>query len=150
MGKITAILQAAQERAKEMNLSYEGALYPNEAYELLQSAPGAKLVDVRTRAELDWVGGVPGSIVVEWTTYPGMKPNPHFINQLEQQVEKESLVIFLCRSGVRSHHAASAAVQVGYTDCYNILGGFEGDRNSENRRNILNGWRAEGLPWEQS
>ena len=150
MGKITTILQAAQERAKEMNLSYEGALYPNEAYDLLQSAPGAKLVDVRTRAELDWVGGVPGAITIEWTTYPGMKPNPHFLTQLEQQVDKESLVIFLCRSGVRSHQAASAAVQAGYADCYNILGGFEGDKNAENRRNILNGWRAEGLPWEQS
>ena len=150
MGQITAILQAAQERAKEMNLSYEGTLYPNEAYELLQSAPGAKLVDVRTRAELDWVGGVPGAVAVEWALYPGMKTNPNFISQLEQQVDKESLVIFLCRSGVRSHHAATPATQAGFSDCYNVLGGFEGDRNADNQRNILNGWRAEGLPWEQS
>jgi len=149
MGKITAILQAAQERAKEMNLSYEGSLYPNEAYELLQSAPGAKLVDVRTRAELDWVGTVPGSIAVEWLNYPGMKPNPNFLIQLEQQVDKESLVIFLCRSGVRSHHAATAATAAGFSDCYNVLGGFEGDKNANNQRNTLNGWRAEGLPWEQ-
>ena len=98
MGKITAILQAAQQRAKEMNLSYEGALYPDEAYEILQSAPGAKLVDVRTRAELDWVGRVPGAVEIEWATYPGMKPNPHFIAQLEQQIDKEALVIFICRS----------------------------------------------------
>jgi len=149
MGKITAILQAAQERAKEMNLSYEGALYPNEAYEILQSAPGAKLVDVRSRAELDWVGGVPDSIAIEWATYPGMKPNPHFIAQLEQQVNKESLIIFLCRSGARSHHAAVAATQAGYSDCYNVLEGFEGDRDAENHRNVLGGWRAAGLPWEQ-
>jgi len=150
MGKITAILQAAQERAKEMNLPYEGTLYPNEANDLLQSAPGAKLVDVRSRAELDWVGSVPNSIAIEWAIYPGMKPNPHFLSQLEQQVDKESLVIFLCRSGVRSHHAAVAATQAGYSDCYNVLGGFEGDRNADNQRNTLNGWRAEGLPWEQS
>src|SRR3990167_3305947 len=62
MGKITAILQAAQQRAKEMNLSYEGALYPGEAYEILRSAPGAKLVDVRTRGELDWVGRAPNAV----------------------------------------------------------------------------------------
>ncbi|MDH4234669.1 MAG: rhodanese-like domain-containing protein [Gallionella sp.] len=149
MGKITAILQAAQERRKELNLSYEGALYPKEAYEILQSAPGAKLVDVRTRAELDWVGSVPDAISIEWATYPGMKPNPHFIAQLEQQVDKESLVIFLCRSGVRSHHAAVAATQAGYSDCYNLLEGFEGDRSADNQRNTLGGWRVAELPWEQ-
>ena len=149
MGKITAILQAAQERAKEMNLPYEGALLPAEAYDLLQSAPGAKLVDVRSRAELDWVGGVPNAVMIEWASYPGMKLNPNFISQLEQQVDKESLVIFLCRSGIRSHHAAAAATQVGFSDCYNILGGFEGDRNSEKQRNTVNGWRLAGLPWEQ-
>ena len=150
MGKITAILQAAQERAKEMNLSYEGALYPDEAYEILQSAPGAKLVDVRTRAELDWVGRVPGAVEIEWATYPGMKPNPHFITQLEQQIDKEALVIFICRSGVRSNAAAAFATQAGYSDCYNVLEGFEGEKNADGHRNTLGGWRVSELPWEQS
>ena len=150
MGKITAILQAAQQRAKEMNLSYEGALYPDEAYEILQSAPGAKLVDVRTRAELDWVGRVPGAVEIEWATYPGMKPNPHFITQLEQQIDKEALVIFICRSGVRSNAAAAFATQAGYSDCYNVLEGFEGEKNADGHRNTLGGWRVSELPWEQS
>ena len=149
MGKITAILQAAQQRAKEMNLSYEGALYPAEAYEILQSAPGARLVDVRSRAELDWVGYVPGAVEIEWATYPNMKTNPHFIAQLEQQVEKEALVMFLCRSGMRSHHAAALATQAGHSDCYNVLEGFEGDMDDNQHRNTLGGWRAAGLPWEQ-
>jgi rhodanese-related sulfurtransferase len=149
MGNITSILQTAQDRSKSLKLSYEGALLPQEAYQLLQLAPAAKLVDVRTRAELDWVGGVPGAILIEWANYPGMKPNQHFIAQLEQQVDKESLVIFLCRSGVRSHHAAAAATLAGYTDCFNVIGGFEGDKNSDKRRNTLNGWRVAGLPWEQ-
>ena len=43
---------------RDLNLPYEGALYPAEAYEIQQSAPGAKLVDVRSRAELDWVGRI--------------------------------------------------------------------------------------------
>ena len=150
MGKITAILQTAQQRAKEMNLPYEGALLPDEAYEILQSAPGAILVDVRTRAELDWVGHISDAIDIEWATYPGMKPNPNFIAQLEQQVNKESLVIFLCRSGVRSHAAAAAATKAGFSDCYNVLEGFEGDMDSESHRNTIGGWRVAGLPWEQS
>lgn len=149
MGKITAILQAAQQRAKDMNLPYEGALLPKEAYELLKSAPGAKLVDVRSRAEIDWVGRIPGAVEIEWATYPGMRPNPHFIAQLEQQVEKEALVIFICRSGPRSGAAAAAATQAGYADSYNLLEGFEGDKNGENHRSTLNGWRVAGLPWEQ-
>lgn len=150
MGKISEILHAAQERAKEMGLPYEGALYPDEAYEILQSAPGSKLVDVRTRAELDWVGCIPGAAHIEWVTYPGMKPNPHFLAQMEQQVDRESLLLFICRSGMRSHHAAAAATQNGFSDCYNVLEGFEGDMDSENHRNTITGWRIAGLPWEQS
>lgn len=149
MGKITAILQTAQQRAKDMNLPYEGALLPVEANEIMNTAPGAKLVDVRTRAEIDWVGRIPGAVEVEWLTYPGMRPNPNFMAQLEQQVEKEALVMFICRSAARSHSAAMAATQAGFGDCYNVLEGFEGDKNSENHRNTVGGWRAAGLPWEQ-
>ena len=150
MGKITEILSAAQQRGKEMNLPYAGALTPEEAYELMQSAPGAKLVDVRTRAELDWVGHVPGAESIEWALYPGMRNNPNFLAQLEQQIDKEALVMFICRSAARSHSAAIAATQAGYTDCYNVLEGFEGDKDAEEHRGTLNGWRATGLPWEQS
>ena len=150
MGKITGILQDAQQRARELNLPYEGALYPAEAYEVMQSAPGAKLVDVRSRAELDWIGRVANCVEIEWATYPGMKRNPHFIAQLEHRVDKEALVIFLCRSGVRSHHAAIAATNAGYSDCYNVLEGFEGEMDAVKHRNSTGGWRAAGLPWEQS
>jgi rhodanese-related sulfurtransferase len=150
MGKITEILKAAQQRAQELSLPYEGALTPKEAHELLRSAPGAKLVDVRTRAELDWVGRIPGAVEIEWATYPGMNQNPNFLSALEQQVDKEALVMFLCRSGQRSHAAAMVATQAGFADCYNILEGFEGDKSPLNQRNSMSGWRIHGLPWEQS
>ncbi|HCJ50588.1 MAG: rhodanese [Gallionellales bacterium CG03_land_8_20_14_0_80_55_15] len=150
MGEITSILQAAQQRAKDKNLPYQGALYPDEAQKLLQSAPGTQLVDVRCRAELDWVGRVPGAVEIEWMTYPGMKANPNFIAAMEQQVDKESLVLFLCRSGARSHAAASAATAAGFTASYNVLEGFEGDPDGALHRNTINGWRAAGLPWVQS
>ena len=149
MGTITAILERAQQRAKEMDLPYEGALLPAEAFTLLQEAPGVKLVDVRSRAEWDWVGRIPGAIEIEWQTYPGMRTNPDFLTYLESQVDTEALVMFLCRSGGRSHQAAATATEAGYLDCYNILEGFEGDKDATGHRSAKGGWKAAGLPWVQ-
>ncbi len=150
MGQISAILAQAQARAKQNNLLYSGALTPTEAYQILQLAPGAKIVDVRSKAELDFVGRIPGAIEIEWASYPGMVLNPNFMAALQQQVDKESLVMFLCRSGARSHSAAIAAEQAGYNEVYNILEGFEGDKDLNKHRNSTGGWRAAKLPWEQS
>ncbi|MGZ8256414.1 MAG: rhodanese-like domain-containing protein [Gallionella sp.] len=150
MTTISATLATAQARAKQANAPYQGALTPAEAHFILQSAPSAKLVDVRTRAELDWVGRIAGAVEIEWLTYPSMKANEHFLTHLAQQVEKEALVLFICRSGGRSNAAATAATQLGYTTCYNVLEGFEGDLDSHKQRNKTSGWRAAGLPWMQS
>src|SRR5215212_9349706 len=102
MADLSEILKAAQARARERGLPYEGALLPAEAQALLEQQPGAKLVDVRSRAELDFVGRVPGSVEIEWKTYPGMQPNPKFVEQLKAQVPTDAVVMFLCRSGGRS------------------------------------------------
>ncbi len=150
MGRITEILNVAQTRAKEMKLPYEGALMPDEAYEIMKIAPGATLVDVRSRAELDFVGRIPGAVEIELMTYPGMKINPNFMAAMSQQVDKEALLMFICRNGGRSHNAAQVATQAGHLDCYNVLAGFEGDANAEKHRSVLNGWKVLGLPWEQS
>ena len=149
MGKLSDILALSQQRAKDLKLPYEGALTPQEAHEVLQLAPGAKLVDVRSRAELEFVGRIPGAVEIEWLDYPARKPNPDFLAQLKHQVDHESLVMFLCRSGGRSHAAATAATQMGYPDCYNILEGFEGDKDAQGHRNTIGGWRHTGLPWNQ-
>jgi rhodanese-related sulfurtransferase len=147
---ISAILDAAQARASDRKLPYVGALLPTEAYALLQNAPGAKLVDVRTRAEWDYVGRVPGAVQIEWQRYPNGQPNPDFLVELQAQVDPEALVMFLCRSGARSHAAASAAMAAGYTQAFNVLEGFEGDKDQHGHRNSVGGWRVAGLPWIQS
>lgn len=149
MGKLSEILALAQKRARELGLPYEGALTPREAHEVLQLAPGARLVDVRTRPELDFVGRIPGAIEIEWQFYPGYALNTHFMAELKQQVDPESLVMFICRSGHRSHRAASLATEAGFPDCYNVLEGFEGDRNARGQRGRVGGWRAADLPWQQ-
>jgi rhodanese-related sulfurtransferase len=150
MGKLSDLLALAQKRARELGLPYEGALTPAEAYEVLQLAPGAKLVDVRTRAELDFVGRIPGAVEIEWQFYPGFALNPHFLDELKRQVSHESLLLFICRSGHRSHRTAALATEAGFPDCYNVLEGFEGDRDARGQRGKVGGWRAAGLPWQQS
>lgn len=146
---INEILGAARERAERLGLPYAGALLPKEAFEIWKSAPGARLVDVRTRAEWDYVGRIPGAAEIEILTYPGNRPNDSFLLELQQQVDKESLVMFICRSGGRSHNAAAIATGVGYRACYNVLEGFEGDKDPQGHRNSLGGWRVAGLPWTQ-
>jgi rhodanese-related sulfurtransferase len=140
--------QAAAERAKKMGLPYAGALLPKEAHALMQA--GAKLVDVRTKPELAYVGRIPGSLAVEWQTYPGNRENPEFIGELAAAAGKDAPVMFICRSGARSHSAAEAATRAGWREAYNVLEGFEGDKDAEQHRNTVGGWRKAGLPWTQS
>ena len=147
MAKESEIHDKARQRARDMSLNYEGALAPAEAHALQKA--GATLVDVRSLAELDFVGRIPGSVEIEWKSYPGMKPNPDFVQQLIQKVPQSAKVMFICRSGGRSHDAALAALQAGY-QAYNVLEGFEGDRDAGGHRNTVGGWRAAGLPWTQS
>ena len=149
MSSLSNILNRARERATQQGFNFSGEVTPTEAFQLLQEAQGAVIVDVRTRAERDWVGRVPGAIEIDWVEYPEMTRNPNFITEMRRQVDPDALVLFLCRSGVRSRGAASAAIEAGYTAAYNILEGFEGDKNAQNHRGCLGGWRFHGLPWYQ-
>jgi rhodanese-related sulfurtransferase len=150
METTAAILEKAQQRADEMELPYKGALLPAEAYQVLQESAGAQLVDIRTHAELDWVGRIPDAKEIELRSYPGMQPNADFLAQLNRQVDKSLPVLFICRSGSRSNQAAIMATQTGFNNCYNILEGFEGDRDESGHRGQVGGWKAAGLPWIQS
>lgn len=150
MISLTDLLRLAHERAEKMQLPYAGALTPQEAFSVLQQAPGARIVDVRTRAELDWVGRIPGALELEWNSYPGSVPNPQFLPHLMKQADNEALIMFICRSGARSHNAAMAASAAGLSACYNVLEGFEGDKDAHGHRGKTGGWRHAGLPWVQS
>ena len=149
MGRLSDLLALARARSEAAGADYAGALTPKEAHEVLQLAPGAKLIDVRTHAELEWVGRVPGAIWIEWNTWPSGERNPNFEAQLKRQVDPEAVVLFLCRSGARSHNAALLARQAGYTAAYNVLEGFEGDKDARDQRGHIGGWRHAGLPWAQ-
>jgi rhodanese-related sulfurtransferase len=141
----------AAARARAAALPYAGAVTPREAYELLQQAPAARLVDVRTNAERYWVGQAalpPGQhAAVEWNSWPSGVANPQFIEQLCAVAAKDDVLLFLCRSGVRSRHAATLATQHGFSNAFDILEGFEGDKDAEGHRKNVGGWCKAGLPW---
>lgn len=144
MSTLETILNAAAQRADEKSLPYAGELTPQEAFSALQQK-ACILVDVRTQAELDLVGRVPNAHHIEWAVYPNMAPNPDFAAQLSN-IDKRQSIIFMCRTGGRSHNAAVVAQQLGYT-AYNMLEGFEGAANEQKQRTLVNGWRHAGLPW---
>lgn len=127
---------------------YAGDISPELACRWWQSGQ-AVLVDVRTDAELAWVGFVPGAAHVPWKLWPGMALNPNFDDALRQAVPAGQKVVMLCRSGVRSIGSSRRATELGF-EAYNILEGFEGDPDAAGHRGVLAGWRKRGLPWRQN
>jgi rhodanese-related sulfurtransferase len=142
---------------KNNSLGYAGDITPTEAWQRLKENAGAVLIDVRTAEEWAYVGVVNLDTIdgqayfVPWAFFPAMTANPNFINQVKEQAcpTTDTPLLFLCRSGVRSVHAARALSEAGFTACYNILGGFEGDLDEHGHRSHTNGWKVDGLPWRQ-
>ncbi|KAF1046211.1 rhodanese-like domain-containing protein [Xylophilus sp.] len=126
---------------------YAGDVTPETAWQWVQSG-AAVLVDVRTDAERDWVGFVPGAVPLAWKRYPAMDLNPDFDAGIAAAVPAGTKAVLLCRSGVRSVAAARRAAELG-VEAYNILEGFEGDADAQAHRNTRGGWRWRGLPWQQ-
>jgi rhodanese-related sulfurtransferase len=149
MSKRDQIIAGARLRAP--GEPYAGAVTPAEAYALLQADPNIKLIDVRTNAERDWVGrpAVPEAqqAAIQWTLYPGGAQNPDFTAQLQKMAARDDILLFLCRSGVRSRHGARVATEMGFQNAFDILEGFEGDRDADGHRKTVGGWCKAGLPW---
>jgi len=126
-------------------------LDPKQAWALLQENPTAVLIDVRTAIEHSFVGHPPRAIHVAWKEFPGMQLNTGFVQQVQQHApDKNTPILLLCRSGVRSVDAAKALEAEGYQHLVNILDGFEGPLDDNKHRGTLGGWRYHGLPWLQS
>jgi sulfur dioxygenase len=132
-------IQAAQ--------GYAGDVSPQLACAWWQAGE-AVLIDVRTDAEREWVGFVPGAVALAWKQWPGMAMNPGFDDGLQAALAGGHKAVLLCRSGVRSVAAAKRATELGL-QAYNILEGFEGDPDGDAHRGRKGGWRFHGLPWRQ-
>lgn len=135
------IFAAARERARSLGVSYAGAVTPTEAW-ALQQAGAARILDIRTEPEWQFVGHVPEIPLIVWPRDGDDESLRDFLEQVGEKFPRDEALLFLCRSGVRSHYAAELAAQAGYREAYNVLEGFEGDGPGR-------GWRAAGLPWKK-
>jgi rhodanese-related sulfurtransferase len=140
---------------------YAGDISAEEAFSILKRDKTSVLVDVRTKAEWAYVG-VPDlsvlgmrPLLIEWQEFPSMKVNGEFAARLdamlrEQNAGADAPLLFLCRSGARSRAAAVAMSSAGRTQCFNIANGFEGPLDDKQQRGLVDGWKAQNLPWSQS
>jgi rhodanese-related sulfurtransferase len=136
---------------------YTGDISPTAALRILEQTAAAVLVDVRTTAEWAYVGAPDlralgkAPVAIEWQMFPSMQINPDFVARLVAHVgeDRDTPLLMLCRSGVRSAAAAKAMTAAGYRQCLNIAGGFEGNLDASGHRGRVSGWKADGLPWSQ-
>lgn len=127
---------------------YAGDVTPELAFRWWQ-AGDAVLVDVRSDAEREWVGYIPGAVALAWKQWPSMQIDADFGDKIRAAVPPGKKAVLLCRSGVRSIAAARRATELGI-EAYNILEGFEGDADEQGHRGRKGGWRMLGLPWRQN
>jgi len=130
---------------------------PKDAYKLIEKDHSALLIDVRSSMEYLFVGHPKGAVSIPWIDEPDWDINPNFVKEIRQlilggacgELDSQPPVILICRSGKRSMEAGKVLVEDNIMNVYNIDTGFEGDLDDHHQRSTLNGWRHDGLPWEQ-
>ena len=126
------------------------------------------VIDVRTRAEVSFVGiptrvnaNIPLMVMPKVASYDAKKEtyklqfNPDFVFAVEsllsdRDYDENTPIVLICRSGSRSAKAANMLHELGYSNIYSVVDGFEGDKvktgpHAGHRK--LNGWKNAGLGW---
>ncbi len=125
-----------------------GQATPEEAYRLSQDE-NTVFIDIRSEIEHFFIGNPPGVINIPWQDAPDFELNPNFLEEVSRTAHKDQPVLLICRSGHRSIDAGNFLLENGFQRVYNVLEGFEGDRDEHHHRSSVNGWRFRGLPWVQ-
>ena len=132
---------------------------PPQAWEILQADRSSTLLDVRSTIEFEYVGHPLDALHIPWKEAPDWQVTADFVDKVRTALQKklgltrpveELPILAICRSGARSLSAAELLEREGFRQLYNVIEGFEGDRDNNNHRNTINGWRFHGLPWQQS
>ena len=143
----------------------------HDAYEMKMSRPAqVLLLDVRTRAELHYVGiadvidaNIPYRFeTTQWKLKRDGKhgsfktvKNPDFAAAVKNLVKQRNLnldtpIIIMCKAGTISPWAAKALHKAGFTTLYSVMDGFEGNKakdGPQKGKRVVNGWKNDGLPW---
>jgi rhodanese-related sulfurtransferase len=140
-----------------------------EAYEFIKKEGNHLLfIDVRTQAEMAFVGvptvidaNIPYEVITDWSQWDEkeksfkMTVNDNFVSAVESRLrekglDKQSPILFMCRSGFRSACAVNLLAKAGYKNVYQLIDGFEGDKAStgpKQGQRVVNGWKNSDLPW---
>ncbi|MHB8115616.1 MAG: rhodanese-like domain-containing protein [Acidithiobacillus ferrivorans] len=124
-------------------------LAAQDAFNFLQEHSQAVLVDVRSEMEFLFVGHPKEALSIPWRDEPDWEINPDFLARVRRATSLDRPTLLICRSGHRSLEAGLFLQASGFSAVYNVAHGFEGDLSDQHRRSSLNGWRFDGLPWEQ-
>ncbi|NVO54183.1 rhodanese [Rhodobacteraceae bacterium B1Z28] len=137
-------------------------LAPGEAHAALRGDPEILFVDVRDPIEISFVGhpaGLDKIIPLGIVTHQidpnsgqyRMANNPNVVAEFDDLLaskgkSRDAAIFVTCRSGARSAVATRMLSAAGYSNVWNLIEGFEGDKDANGVR-ALNGWRNAGLPW---
>ncbi|MEW5058149.1 MAG: rhodanese-like domain-containing protein [Cycloclasticus sp.] len=166
-GDIVTTLNRA-DLANDKHTQSNNYLTAKQAYQALTvDSQQALFIDVRTRAEAEFVGSpllvdalIP-YLQNDFTAWDDKERlyqktiNASFAVELasalqQKGLDQQAVLIFICRSGSRSAKAANLATKLGYTQVYTVVDGFEGDTvksGSASGQRVLNGWKNSQLPW---
>ncbi len=110
-----------------------------EAYDMLNTVPDTYLIDVRTRAEYQFVGHPIAAYLFPYMFMTGEfgknnekygyrfnRKNKAFIEEVGKVFKKTDNLLIICRDGVRSVLAAKDLMNAAFTNIFNVEDGFEG------------------------
>ncbi len=134
-----------------------------EAYEMWKADPQkVAILDVRTPEEYVFVGHPAMAVNIPSEVWTGkwsdekkdfpLAPNPDFEAQVKTRFKTDDTLLVICRSGHRSAAAIERLVAAGFTNLYNVVDGFEGDKVADAEsyfkgKRMRNGWKNSGAPW---
>ena len=109
------------------------------AYDMLNTLPDTYLIDVRTRAEYQFVGHPLNAYLFPYRFFsPNLAKendayayqlgpvNAAFIEEISKAFKKTDNLLVMGRDGTRSGLAAKALIEAGFKNVYDVEDGFEG------------------------
>jgi rhodanese-related sulfurtransferase len=112
-----------------------------EEYDMLNTVPDTYLIDIRTRAEFQFVGHPISAYLFPYmfmTTEFGKNgeeygyrfnvKNKSFVEEIGKVFKKTDNLLIICREGVRSALASKDLMSSGFKHVFNVEDGFEGQK----------------------